>query len=261
MNFGVGGPAADATSTDPAMAERLTSFSLQPGRRVGRRYIVERRLGGGSEGEVYQIHEVDTGIQRAAKLYFPHVDPQHKLSIRHARKLNALRHCPIVLQYHHSEVVIVRGQRVVALISDLCEGEPLEKWIARHRGKHLPSYTALHVLYSLARGLEAIHTLGEYHADVHSQNILIQPRGVRFDMKLIDFYDWGRPAAYKQKQDLVDSIKVFYECLGGRSQYSKQPQAMKTICAGLKRDLILKRFPTISALRLHLETFEWDESP
>ena len=51
------------------------------------------------------------------------------------------------------------------------------------------------MLYSLACGLEQIHSLGEYHLDVHSENVLIEPHGIRFNLKRIDFYDWGKPAA------------------------------------------------------------------
>jgi tRNA A-37 threonylcarbamoyl transferase component Bud32 len=237
--------------------DQITSFDLKPGRKVGQRYVVEANLGKGTEGEVYQIREVDTEIRRAAKIYFPHRDPDHSISIRHAQKLETLRHCPIVLQYHHSEFVTIRRQKTVALISELAEGVQLQKWINRHRGGRLRPYTAMHVLYNLVRGLEAIHALGEYHADVHTENILIQPRGVRFGLKLIDFYDWGRPAKYKQQQDLYDTVRVFLDCLGGRSQYARQPPEVKHIVSGLRRDLVLKRFPTMTALRRHLESFEW----
>ncbi len=239
------------------MSKQIESFGFKPGRKVGTQYTIEGFLGGGYEGEVYQIRERDTGILRAAKFYFPHRNPKQKASVRHARKLNSLRHCPIVLQYHHSEVIKVRKDPVVALISDLCESEPLERWLARYRGRRLKPYLALHVLYNLVRGLESIHALGEYHSDVHSANILVDPRGVRFDLKLIDFYDWGAPAIWKQKQDITDAINVFYECLGNGDSYAKLPPEIKYICAGRIRTLILRRFPTIIALRQHLECFEW----
>jgi len=239
------------------MAKTIKTFDFKPGRRIGRRYLVEARLGGGTEGEVYRIREQDTGIVRAAKLYFPHQNLKGRRSIQHARKLNTLRRCPIVLQYHHSEVITVRKEQVVALVSDLCEGEQLGSWVARHRGKRLSPYQALHVLYNLARGIEAIHLLGEYHADVHTDNILIKPMGVRFDLTLVDFYDWGPPAAYKRKQDIRDTIEVFCECLGNHRTCAQMHPDIRYICGGRRRDVILRRFPTMTALRKHLESFEW----
>jgi len=240
--------------------ERIEAFNLKAGRKIGRLYEVVRPLGRGIEGEVYQIQERDTGIQRAAKLYFPHRDPKQKSIVWHAKKLNRLRHCPIVLQYHHTEAIHVARREVRCMISELCEGEPLEAWILRHRGKRLRPFRALHVLYQLVCGLEAVHALGEYHADVHSGNILIRPEGIGFEIKLVDFYDWGKPSKAKQRQDVLDAVRVFHECLGGRAHYAQQSSEVRYICAGLKHDLIDRRFPSMSALRAHLEHFQWSST-
>ena len=113
------------------------------------------------------------------------------------------------------------------------------------------------MLYNLVCGIEAVHALGEYHADVHTENILIQQRGVRYDLKLIDFYDWGRPTRAKQRQDILDTIQVFFDCLGGRDHTAKLPQELKYILAGPRQDVIFRRFPTMTRLRHHLENFAW----
>ena len=73
----------------------------------------------------------------------------------------------------------------------------------------------------------------------------------------IDFYDWAKPTRYKQRQDVMDTIRVFYECLGGQKWYSKMPDEVRHLCGGLRRTLVLKRFPTMAALRRHLDSFEW----
>jgi len=257
-----GRPATLLPVSKPApKPRRIDSFRFRPGRRIGSQYVVESRLGGGSEGEVYRIRELHTDITRAAKVYFPHVDPKRKRSVRHARKLNKLRSCPIVLQYHHTETVRFGDAKVPALISELCPGEALYAFVTRHKRERLGPYRALHVLYNLVRGLEAIHAVGEYHGDVHTENIIIQPRGVKFDLKLIDFYDWGQPAAHKRFQDVYDAIGVFYDILGGAEQYRRQPTEVRYICGARRWSLIQKRFPTITALRHHLESFEWESPP
>lgn len=240
-----------------ASTERIDSFDLRPGRHIGRSYVVEQLIGRGAEGEVYQVRDGRTGILRAAKFYFPHVDPQARRVAAHARKLEALRRCQIVLQYHHSEVLTIRRRQVIALVSELVQGIPLQAWIERHRGAWVDPYVAMQVYYHLIRGLAEIHALGEYHADVHTGNILIQPRGVGFDLKLIDFYDWGMPSRAKQKQDITDAARVYHDMVGGRLRYAKLPPEAKYLCAGLNNTLILKRFPTVAALRHHLETFAW----
>jgi len=238
------------------MPTKHEPFALPPGRKIGKRYTVESLLGFGSEGEVYRVQEQDTGIVRAAKIYFPHCDPDKRLSIRHARKLDKLRRCPVVLQYHHSEDIVIRRQHTVAVISELCEGIPLWNWVQQHRGKRLSPFVAMNVLFDLVCGLEEVHDKGEYHSDVHSENILIRPCGVGFEIKLIDFYEWGRPTKAKMQQDILDAIRVFYEILGGRNYYSQLPIETKKIILGLKTSQILARYPTITVLRRHLQTFE-----
>ena len=238
------------------MPKKIETFNLTPGRRIGKRYTVEGLLGWGSEGEVYRVQDRDTGIVRAAKIYFPHIDPDRRLSIRHARKLDKLRRCPVVLQYHHSEDLVIQRQHTIAVISELCEGIPLWSWVQQHRGKRLSPFVAINVLYHLVCGLEGVHDMGEYHSDVHSENILIQPRGIGFEIKLIDFYEWGSPTKPKLQQDVLDAIYVFYEILGGRAHYAKLPIEAKQICIGLQTSKILVRFPTITSLRRHLEKFD-----
>jgi len=236
---------------------RVTSYELQPGRRIGQPYVVVQLLGSGVEGEVYQILETDTGIYRAAKLYFPHCNPTGRTSRWLARKLDKLRHCPIVLQYQHIQEIQIARQKVLCLVSELAPGTMLEDWIARQRGGRLAPYAALHLFYRLVRGLETVHAVGEYHGDVHSQNIMVQPIGIGFHLKLIDFYNWGPHTRGKQREDIVDAITVFHEILGGKRHYARQGPEVRHICAGLQATRILKRFPTMSALRNHLETFEW----
>jgi hypothetical protein len=60
------------------------------------------------------------------------------------------------------------------------------------------------------------------------------------------------------REDIVQAIRVFYDVVGGAAHYAKLPPVAKSICCGLKRSLILQRFPTASSLRVHLETFHSD---
>ena len=233
----------------------MQSFDLPVGRTIGQSYRVEQHLGGGTEGEVYRIRDQSTGIQRAAKLYFPHRDPNQRLTAQHARKLNQLRDCRLVLQYLHTQEVRIDGYRTMAMISELCEGEPLQRWIDRHRSSRVSDFVALTVLHHLVCGLEQIHAAGQYHSDVHTENILIESSGVQFKLKLIDFYEWGKPTRHKMQQDILGAARVLYDMLGGRAYYSKALPESKYVCAGLRSDRILERFPTATRLRHYLETY------
>src|SRR6201996_2373349 len=112
-------------------------FDFAPGRGRAGKYVVERLLGPGWEGEVYAIAERNTGIRRAAKFYYPHRDPTGKAAIAYARKLDALRHCPILMQYHHQEIAYVKRKKVMVVISELVEGRKLSEFLAAQRSHRL----------------------------------------------------------------------------------------------------------------------------
>jgi hypothetical protein len=241
----------------PKAAHAIDAFGFQPGRRIGGKYTVRGFLGGGYEGEVYKIVEDKTGVTRAAKIFYPQRNAKDRAVRFYARKLDRLRKCPIVTQYHHSEPIRYRGLTLTCLISEFVDGELLSRFLARQRGKRFQPFEALHLLHTISVGLGQIHALREYHSDIHADNVLIKRRGVHFDVKLVDFYDWGAPTAAKIREDVIQLVQLLHELVGGRERYASQPPEIKAICRGLRRDLISRRFPTARHLQDHLETFSW----
>jgi tRNA A-37 threonylcarbamoyl transferase component Bud32 len=239
-------------------ARGVKRFDFQPGRRIAGKYEIERALGSGWEGEVYAICERTTGIRRAAKFYYPHRDPTGSAAIAYARKLDALRHCPILMQYHHQEIAYVKKKKVLIVISELVEGQKLSDFLYAQRNHVLSTFEALHVLYTLAKGIAPIHARGEYHGDIHDDNIIVRRAGIGFDVKLIDFFDLGKPNRWKIHKDVLNLVMVFHTIVGGRERYSKQPKVVKDIIRGLKDSLILKRFQSAGDIQQHLENLAWD---
>ncbi len=240
-------------------SDEVKRFDFAPGRVVGGKYQVERLLGSGSEGEVYAIVERATGIRRAAKFYYPNRDPRGKAAITYARKLDALRHCPILMQYHHQETAYFQRRKVVVVVSELVEGQKLSEFLAAQPEQRLSTFEALHVLYGLAKGIAPIHARGEYHGDIHDDNIMIRRQGIGFDVKLLDFFDLGRPSRVKIQKDVLNLVEVFHTIVGGRSVYADQPRVVKDIIRGLKDSLILARFNSAGDIQRHLETLEWEQ--
>jgi len=217
-------------------------------------------LGAGWEGEVYEVVERKTGIHRAAKVFYPHRNAEDRAVKFYATKLDRLRRCEIVIQYHHSVSIRHRGVETTCLIGEFVDGELLTAFTTRQRGRRLSPFEALHVLYVLAVGIEQIHRAGEYHGDLHSDNVIVRRRGISFDVRLVDFYHWGPTTRATKQQDVIQLVQMFYEMIGGRTRYAAQPACVKRICCGLKHGLILRRFPTVLALREYLETFAWDHA-
>jgi serine/threonine protein kinase len=175
----------------------------------------------------------------------------------YAKKLERLRKCSIVIQYHHSEAIRYRGVPITCLISEYVEGELLSNFVTRQPGKRLHPFEALHLTYALVRGLEAIHAVREYHGDLHDTNVLVSRVGILFDVRVVDFYHWGAPTAAHRFDDVADLIRLLYDAVGGRGRYASQPPVIKNICRGLRKDLIRRSFPTARHLREHLESFSW----
>lgn len=239
------------------MKKRIEAFNFGRGRVLGGRYTVVEKLGAGWEGEVYKVQESHTGIMRAAKLFYPQRNPKLKVSTRYAKKLNKLASCPIVMNYHSQEILTIKGHKIACLVSEFIEGEILSEFVKRHRGGRIGVFQSLHLLYALALGVESIHINGEYHGDLHLDNIIIKRAGLGFDLKVIDMHHWGDSKKDNRDEDIIKMIHMFYECLGGPKTYKGHPQEIKDIIKGLKRGLILQEFKTVSHLRVHLETLNW----
>ncbi len=236
----------------------IDSFDFQTGRILARKYEVVARLGAGWEGEVYLVRECTTGIERAAKFFFPQRNPKNRNLLFYAKKLHKLRQCPILIHYHTQDIISFKNQPISFLISDYVEGELLSEFLSNQPGKRLDIFQALHLLHALAKGMENIHYLGEYHGDLHTENVMVRRYGLGFDCKLLDMYMCGAPKKANIHDDVVDLVRLFYDIVGGKKYYAKLPVQAKYICNGLKRTLILKKFRSAGQLREHLELLDWE---
>ena len=241
------------------MKKKEFSYKLTPGRTLGSNYEIMEYLGGGYEGEVYKIVETRTGIIRAAKLFYDRGGKKPRPMLKYARKLYKLRSCPIIIQYHHQDKCRIRGQEVDFLVSDFADGEMLSSYLVRQRGRRLQPFEALHLLYALVLGVEQIHFLGEYHGDIHSDNIMVKRQGLGYEVHLIDFYDLGRTSKEKIQADVFDLIAILHEMIGGKEHYASSPPVIKRIIMGRKQNLIQRRFKMAGHVRLALENLDWDE--
>ena len=240
-----------------AKAPRISSFKLSGGTLLAGKYEVVLRLGSGWEGEVYLVRECGTRIERTVKIFFPRRNLGNRALRFYARKLHKLRHCPIVIQYHTRDTFVFNGLPVSFLVSEFVEGELLSDFLKRQSGRRLNPFQGVHLLHALAAGIELIHNVGEYHGDLHTDNVIVLRYGLGFELKLLDMFSWGSPNAENIQHDVFDLIRIFYDALGGQRWYRRQPQEVKDICKGLKRSLIAREFRSAGQLCQHLEMMEW----
>ncbi len=237
----------------PLATQRLTKFGFAPHLVVADKYRVLARLGGGWEGETYLLREISTRVDRAGKFFFPQRNRGDRSARRYAQKLHKLSSCPMIISYQTRERVSVDGVPVTLLVSEYVRGESLDDFLRKQPGGRLTYYPALHLLRALAGGLAEVHCRGEYHGDLHSENVLVERFGLGFDLKVLDLHDHGPVSKQHKQNDILDLVRLFYDAVGGPPRYARQPQAVKDICRGLKRGLILERFPSAQRLVVHLD--------
>ena len=236
----------------------IDSFDFHPGRVIARKYIIERLLGAGWEAEVYLVREKATGIERTAKFFFPQRNIRDRALKFYACKLHKLRKCPIVIQYSTQDTMVFKKAPISFLVSEYVEGELLTQYLKQQPGKRLHPFQAVHLLYALAKGLECIHSVGDYHGDLHADNIIVQNVGLDYNLKLIDMFQWHDSTGDNIKSDVMDLIRIFYDALGGQKHYAKQPPEIKSICCGLKHSIALKKFNSAGKLRRYIENMKWN---
>jgi serine/threonine-protein kinase len=150
---------------------------MQPGNSLGGgRYRVERQLGQGGMGAVFQA--LDTVLDRRVAIkVLASLEPEGQE--RFAREAR------VVARLHHPHIgsifdIAQEGGRVF-IVQELLEGEPLG---TRLRQAPLPLGLALTLLAQVADALQFAHGAGVVHRDVKPANIFVTADGTA---KLIDF--------------------------------------------------------------------------
>jgi serine/threonine protein kinase len=145
------------------------------------------------------------------------------------------------------------------MVSDLASGQMLYQLIREQPRKRFHPFEALSLIYAIASGVAEMHDIGEYHGDIHEDNILVERRGVGFDVKLIDLYLHARWTANRLKMDVLDLAWLLYQLVGGPAGYSASPGIIKEIVCGRRTQTICRKFPTAGHLCRFVEQYSWPE--
>jgi len=153
---------------------------LNVGELVQGRYRVERRIGAGGMGTVYEVTRVGDGRRFALKLAREVHGAALARLAREAQMASTITHPNVVGILD----VDVSSSGFLYLVMELVEGEPLTD----HRGRYGEPAWALQVLRQLADGLAALHRAGVVHRDLKPGNVLVTGGdGARPVVKISDF--------------------------------------------------------------------------
>ena len=151
------------------------------------RYELRSLIATGGMGEVWRAQDRVLGREVAAKVLKSQYtgDPVFLTRFRTEARLSAgLTHPNIAVLHDYGEVEPASpgGDRLVYLVMELVDGEPLSA-VIRREGRLAPQRT-LNLLGQVAAGLAAAHAAGVVHRDVKPANLLVRPDGT---VKITDF--------------------------------------------------------------------------
>jgi tetratricopeptide (TPR) repeat protein len=157
-------------------ASSVLSPGLGPGRVVAGRYRIERMLGQGAMGEVYEAEDLELGERVALKALRPDIARDERLLLRFKKEIllahrvthpNACRTFDLVYDDGPD------GARTALLSMELLHGETLADRLAR-QGRMRPD-EALPIVRQIAAALDAAHGAGVVHRDLKSANAFLEP--------------------------------------------------------------------------------------
>jgi serine/threonine-protein kinase len=167
---------------DGATAELVST--LPAGTQLGQ-YRIERLLGEGGMGFVYEATHVSLGRRSAIKMLRPELAQQSHIVTRflnEARAVNVINHQNTVNVYDFGD----GSDGSVYFVMEFLEGETLDDLL--YRRQPLPVPLLLHLFTQIAKALAAAHAQQIVHRDLKPANVFVVAREDNpYFIKLLDF--------------------------------------------------------------------------
>ncbi len=177
---GVDTPVQVKVSVRPETGEDLV------GQVIGERYRIERLIGHGGMGVVYQARHVVLDKLFAVKLLLTPQNAEYRRRFLQEAKLAS--------QISHPNTVFLSDFGVLAdgrsyLVMELLRGTTLSQLLTRGR---LEPLRACQIAAQIARGLSAVHDQGVIHRDLKPENVfLLDPTGQEGSRDFVKIVDFG----------------------------------------------------------------------
>jgi eukaryotic-like serine/threonine-protein kinase len=172
----------EATGSEPARAAGQTPF--QPGMQIAGKFTLQRLIGSGSMGSVFEAWDMFVERRVAIKLMHSGYDRDPAMIARFRREAQttaAIRH-PNVVTIHE---VGQRRDGTFYMVQELLTGETLRDYLAA-RGR-LSEHEAMTIMVPIMGALVTAHKRGIVHRDIKPENIILTSTSSEIVPKLVDF--------------------------------------------------------------------------
>ncbi|MFD3662701.1 bifunctional serine/threonine protein kinase/MFS transporter [Streptomyces sp. NPDC058659] len=194
------------------------------GTTVAGRYRVVDLLGAGGMGEVWRAVDERLGRPVALKVLLHPEDEELLRRLEGEARAAAALCDPHVVAVHDVGEAPVAGRRVVYLVMELVDGQPLSRLLA----EGLPRVGDVVAWgQQICRGLQAAHTAGLVHRDIKPANILITADG---RVKVCDF-------GIARRTDAVGHLLTGTGAVIGTPSYMSPEQARADAVIDARSDL------------------------
>ena len=169
-----------AGMTQPVRASRQHSDyrNLPEGYQLTRKYTVQRKIGGGAFGVVYQVYDNLADADRAVKIVDRDRDSNVARLEQEYRTLLGLPLHPNVVRVESADYL--DGQDVPYLVFEYLDGKDVADLV---KERALGPADTVRLGVEVATGLAFLHANGVYHCDIKPSNLLWTDQGA----KIIDF--------------------------------------------------------------------------
>jgi serine/threonine-protein kinase len=204
----------------------MSTPSFSPGHVFKGTYRVERLLGSGGMGVVYEVTHLRVQRRFALKVLNPGCSPDPAILARFRREAEVTGHI------RHPNIVGVvdfdcTPDGTHFLVLELLEGRTLERVLAHEVALTLEQVAA--IVEQVASALEAAHGAGVIHRDLKPENIMLCREGGREVAKVLDF---GLSKLLGATTVLTQTAVIF-----GTPQYMSPEQALEASAVDERSDI------------------------
>lgn len=151
----------------PGESEKLRRW--EPGELLAGRYLLEKRLGEGGMGAVFQARDrkLDKTVAVKTLLSTSMTDEDLIRFQREARVASNIDHPNVVKIYDFG---LDQESNQPYLVMEYLTGETLRRWLSENRPD---SFLIMSIVEQIAAGMAAVHKAGIVHRDLKSSNVII----------------------------------------------------------------------------------------